>query len=88
MTSFNEALHQTCSGWVLSLEPSCSDCVSLQVTFPLDLDVYDFCTAELTKQLEAPRAALKDWEDKKASERKAAKQQKVGVRDSKHAVMC
>lgn len=34
-----------------------------QVTFPADLDVYDFCTPELKKELEGPRAALKEWED-------------------------
>ena len=36
---------------------------SSQVTFPVDLDVYDFCSDELRKELEGPRAALKEWED-------------------------
>jgi hypothetical protein len=34
-----------------------------QVTFPAELDVFDFCSAELKKELEAPRQALKDYED-------------------------
>jgi hypothetical protein len=40
-------------------------CIAIipQVTFPSDLDVFDFCTPELRKELEGPRAALKDWED-------------------------
>jgi hypothetical protein len=33
------------------------------VTFPADLDVYDFCSEDLKKELEGPRAALKEWED-------------------------
>jgi hypothetical protein len=35
---------------------------SLQVTFPMEFDVYDYCTPELQKQLAAPRMALKDYQ--------------------------
>jgi len=34
-----------------------------QVAFPADLDVFDFCSDDLKKQLEGPRLALKEWED-------------------------
>jgi hypothetical protein len=47
------------------------------VTYPLELDAYDFCSPELKKALDGPRAALKDWQDKKAMEKKTAKQQKL-----------
>lgn len=41
-------------------------CAVAQVTFPLELDVYDFCTPELQKQLAPARDALKDYQDKLA----------------------
>eukprot|EP00878_Enallax_costatus_P019189 GHUV01020238.1.p1 GENE.GHUV01020238.1~~GHUV01020238.1.p1 ORF type:complete len:139 (-),score=21.02 GHUV01020238.1:363-779(-) len=41
-------------------------CCWHQVTFPLELDVYDFCTPELQKQLAPARTALKDYQDKLA----------------------
>eukprot|EP00775_Hariotina_reticulata_P002882 gene2882-3173_t len=37
-----------------------------KVTFPLELDVYDYCTSDLQKQLAGPRAAYKDYQDKLA----------------------
>lgn len=53
----------------------------LQVAFPLVLDVYDFCTEVLKKELEGPREAVKLEEDRKAGLEKAAKRAKA-VRSS------
>ncbi|GAA0139885.1 hypothetical protein Leryth_003128 [Lithospermum erythrorhizon] len=36
-----------------------------KVDYPLELDVYDFCSEELRKKLEAPRKVLRDEEGKK-----------------------
>ncbi|EEF28259.1 Ubiquitin carboxyl-terminal hydrolase, putative [Ricinus communis] len=36
-----------------------------KVDYPLELDVYDFCSADLRKQLEAPRQILRDEEGRK-----------------------
>lgn len=50
-----------------------------KVTFPVDLDVFDFCSDALKKELEGPRAALKEWEDEQIElKKKAPKQQKLG----------
>lgn len=38
----------------------------MQVTYPIQLDVFDFCTDELKGQLRGPRAALRRIEDEKA----------------------
>jgi len=38
----------------------------VQVTFPLELDVYDYCNPELQQQLAGPRTAYKDYQDKLA----------------------
>jgi hypothetical protein len=40
----------------------------------MELDMYDFCTPELKKQLEGPRNALKEYLDKQAEEKKTKKQ--------------
>lgn len=53
----------------------CTACC--QVTFPLELDVYDYCTPELQQQLSGPRTALKDYQDKLALEKRTAKQLKT-----------
>eukprot|EP00879_Flechtneria_rotunda_P001744 GHRR01001907.1.p1 GENE.GHRR01001907.1~~GHRR01001907.1.p1 ORF type:complete len:495 (+),score=192.81 GHRR01001907.1:202-1686(+) len=47
-----------------------------KVTFPLELDVYDFCTPQLQKQLAGPRALLQNYQDKLAFEKRTAKQLK------------
>jgi len=44
-----------------------------KVTFPMVLDLYDRCTDELKKELDGPRAALKEIEDAKAGLEKAKK---------------
>ncbi|WIA19265.1 hypothetical protein OEZ85_003900 [Tetradesmus obliquus] len=48
-----------------------------KVTFPMEFDVYDYCTPELQKQLAAPRMALKDYQDKLSLEKRTAKQLKT-----------
>lgn len=50
---------------------------SLQVAFPAELDVYDFCTPELQQQLKAPRDAYKDYQDMLAQQKRTAKQLKT-----------
>jgi len=49
----------------------------MQVAFPAELDVYDFCTPELQQQLQAPREAYKDYQDKLAQQKRTAKQLKT-----------
>lgn len=49
----------------------------LQVAFPAELDVYDFCTPELQQQLKAPRDAYKDYQDMLAQQKRTAKQLKT-----------
>jgi hypothetical protein len=44
-----------------------------QVAFPLVLDVYEFCSAELKKELEGPREAARAAADRAAGLEKAAK---------------
>ena len=44
-----------------------------QVSFPLVLDVYEFCTDELKKELEGPREAAREAADRAAGLEKAAK---------------
>ena len=46
---------------------------SLQVVFPLVLDLYEFCTEDYKKELEGPRKAWQEAEDRKAGLEKAAK---------------
>jgi Ubiquitin carboxyl-terminal hydrolase len=41
-----------------------------QVTFPAELDLYEYCTEELQKGLDGPRAVGKALDDKAASEKK------------------
>ena len=49
----------------------------LQVTFPLVLDTYEFCSADLKKQLDGPRVAVREEEDRKANKDRAAKKAKM-----------
>ena len=49
----------------------------LQVTFPLVLDTYDFCSNDLKKQLDGPRVAVREEEDRKANKDRAAKKAKM-----------
>jgi hypothetical protein len=42
----------------------------LQVSFGMELDVYDFCAPELKSQLDGPRAALKEHQDRLIEDRK------------------
>lgn len=42
-----------------------------KVTFPLELDCYDYCSDELKQKLDGPRQTLKDMQDKKAEEDKS-----------------
>lgn len=51
--------------------------VLLQVTFPLVLDTYDFCSDDLKKQLEGPRVAVREEEDRKANLDRVAKKAKM-----------
>jgi ubiquitin carboxyl-terminal hydrolase 14 len=48
-----------------------------QVAFPVELDVYDFCTPELQAQLKGPRDALKDHQDRLAVISRTAKTMKT-----------
>lgn len=62
----------------------------LQVTFPLILDCYEFCSEEYKKELEGPREAYKQIEDrkaglikrKKAAERKAAEEREKAANEA------
>ena len=49
----------------------------LQVTFPLVLDTYEFCSDDLKKQLDGPRVAVREEEDRKANKDRAAKKAKM-----------
>ena len=50
-----------------------------KVAFPAELDAFEFCSDELRAALEAPRAALKEWEDEQVElKKRAPKQQKLG----------
>ena len=49
----------------------------LQVAFPAELDVYDFCTAELQQQLQPAREALRAYQDMLAQQKRTAKQLKT-----------
>ena len=49
----------------------------LQVTFPLVLDTYDFCSDDLKKQLDGPRVAVREEEDRKANKDRAVKKAKM-----------
>lgn len=48
-----------------------------QVTYPLELDLYDFCSDQLKAALEGPRAAAKDAEDAAVERSKRVKLDKV-----------
>ena len=47
-------------------------CPHFQVSFGLELDVYDFCSPELRAQLDGPRAALKAHQDHLLQQKKVA----------------
>lgn len=47
-------------------------CDALQVSFPLQLDLFDFCSKELQAKLKGPRAAYRDIADTKAGIKGAA----------------
>ena len=49
----------------------------MQVDFPLVLDMYDFCSDDLKKQLAGPREAVKAEEDRKANIDRAVKKAKM-----------
>ncbi|KAJ6963710.1 ubiquitin carboxyl-terminal hydrolase 7-like isoform X2 [Populus alba x Populus x berolinensis] len=51
-----------------------------KVDYPLQLDVYDFCSDDLCKKLEAPRQILRDEEGKKAGLK--AKEKTSGSKDN------
>lgn len=53
-----------------------------KVTFPLVLDLFEFCTEELKAALEGPRLAYKEADDAKAGLITAAKKQKVDGGDA------
>jgi hypothetical protein len=55
-------------------------CPAAQVTYPLELDLYDFCSDQLKAALEGPRAAAKDAEDAAVERSKRVKLDKVRVR--------
>ena len=57
----------------------------MQVDFPLVLDMYDFCSDELKKQLAGPREAVKAEEDRIANIDRAVKKAKM-VTHSYHQV--
>ncbi|MEW5311044.1 MAG: hypothetical protein WDW38_002790 [Sanguina aurantia] len=44
-----------------------------KVAFPMELDVYDFCSTELKAQLDGPRSTLKDEQDRASAAAKLAK---------------
>lgn len=59
--------------------PGCVETLNclLQVTFPLVLDTYEFCSDELKKQLDGPRVAVREEEDRKANKDRAVKKAKM-----------
>ena len=52
----------------------------MQVTFPLILDMYEFCSDDMKKQLDGPREAVRHEEDRKANQDRSVKKAKQ-VRD-------
>ena len=47
------------------------------MTFPIVLDMYEFCSDDLKKQLDGPREAVRDEEDRKANQNRAVKKAKL-----------
>lgn len=75
-----------CINTTLPVHSRCTVCcvnnfqVILQVAFPMELDVYDFCSPELKVKLDGPRATLKDEQDRASAAAKLAKnKQKVSA---------
>ena len=56
----------------LSIVPSPSPQLPPQVSFGLELDVYDLCSPELKALLDGPRAALKAHQDRLLEQKKLA----------------
>ncbi|XP_011008463.1 PREDICTED: ubiquitin carboxyl-terminal hydrolase 7 isoform X1 [Populus euphratica] len=54
-----------------------------KVDYPLELDVYDFCSDDLRKKLEAPRQILRDEEGKKAGLKATVKSSSSKDNDAK-----
>ena len=48
----------------------------MQVAFPIVLDFYDFCSDALKKELDGPREAIREEEDRKANLDRAVKKAK------------
>jgi len=48
----------------------------MQVAFPIVLDMYEFCSDEMKKQLDGPREAVRHEEDRKANADRAVKKAK------------
>lgn len=48
----------------------------MQVAFPILLDMYEFCSDEMKKQLDGPREAVRHEEDRKANLDRAVKRAK------------
>ena len=63
----------------------------LQVNFPLALDLYEFCSDEYKKELDAPRAAYQAVEDarvgleKKARDAKRAAEEAAEQKEAKES---
>ncbi|KAJ6963711.1 ubiquitin carboxyl-terminal hydrolase 7-like isoform X1 [Populus alba x Populus x berolinensis] len=67
-------------GFLLQMRSDFKSSVSVKVDYPLQLDVYDFCSDDLCKKLEAPRQILRDEEGKKAGLK--AKEKTSGSKDN------
>ena len=48
----------------------------MQVAFPIVLDFYEFCSDALKKELDGPREAIREEEDRRANLDRAAKKAK------------
>ncbi len=48
----------------------------MQVAFPIVLDMYEFCSDEMKKQLDGPREAVRHEEDRKANADRIVKKAK------------
>ena len=51
-------------------------CHVMQVAFPIVLDMYEFCSDEMKKQLDGPREAVRHEEDRKANADRIVKKAK------------
>lgn len=55
-----------------------------KVTFPLILDMYEFCSDDMKKQLDGPREAVRHEEDRKANQDRAVKKAKQEESDAQY----